>query len=407
MTQVVKRFRSYAVLVIFILLTLLLGVINGINFTMAAEDADRITQMLAEQQGIFERNENAAGSLPAQDGREFRMGPMGPSSPDVRSSVRYFTIAFSDDGGQSRTVAFQISAVTEEEAVEWARSLSKETAGWTKGTYRYRVWHGKGLTYVTVIDQGRELLPSYRILLISAIGEVLTLVISWFALLAIGRKIYAPLEEADRKQKNFMNSANRELRLPLTVMSGNVEMIERNGGPNENTRALRRQLERLYELTRKIDRIGLFRSEAPEGENVSLSEVLSKALEENKAAFEEKGLALETDIKPDVVLTADPGAMELISEELIRNALKFARGTVSFTLDGDKGKGRITLETANGTELPDGPADQIFDRFTTLANAAEDDTGMGLATVKEIVRAHGGRVTAAVKDGTFTLRIAL
>ena len=49
MDKAVKRFRTSAVLMILVLLTLLLGVINGINFTMAGEDADRITQMLAEE----------------------------------------------------------------------------------------------------------------------------------------------------------------------------------------------------------------------------------------------------------------------------------------------------------------------------------------------------------------------
>jgi len=67
----------------------------------------------------------------------------------------------------------------------------------------------------------------------------------------------------------------------------------------------------------------------------------------------------------------------------------------------------VILETQNDTDLPDGSVDQVFDRFTTLANASEEDLGMGLAYVKDIVKAHKGRVTAAVANGTFTLRIAL
>ena len=61
----------------------------------------------------------------------------------------------------------QISAVTEEEALSWARSLRGENKrGWTRGVYRYRVYKTNHITYVTVIDQSRELLPCFRILLI-------------------------------------------------------------------------------------------------------------------------------------------------------------------------------------------------------------------------------------------------
>ena len=95
----------------------------------------------------------------------------------------------------------------------------------------------------------------------------------------------------------------------------------------------------------------------------------------------------------------------MLAAELIRNALKDADSWVSFSLE--RTKDRVILETRNDTDLPDGPADQIFDRFTTLDNAAKEDSGMGLAYVKDIVKAHKGRAAASVAEGIFTLRIAL
>ena len=58
MNKAEKKFRLYAIAVVFILLTVLLAVINGTNFTMAAEDADEITRIISERQGSFERGEN-------------------------------------------------------------------------------------------------------------------------------------------------------------------------------------------------------------------------------------------------------------------------------------------------------------------------------------------------------------
>ena len=405
---------------------------------MAAGDADELTEMLANKNGAFEQSEFTPGEMqlrpefptqnenqnrpemPMQNGnqnrhemptqpdrsgeRDFRMGPMGPDSPEMNESLRYFTVAFSEDGEKAEMIAYRISAVTEEEAKEWASELLKQKTGWTKGTYRYRVYKDHGTTYVTVIDQGRELLPSFRILIISAIGEALALLIGWFVLLRIGKKIYAPLEEADRKQKNFIRNANKEFRLPLTVIDGNTELTERKYGPDEQTRSTHRQVAKMNELVDKLGKVGLFDEDKICPAAVPLSEFLSAALDREKEYFVSRGIALTSDITPGVKLDADPEAMSRLIDELVGNALKFALTKANFKLKNESGP--VLLEASNDTDLPDGPADQAFDRFTTLQNAKEGGAGLGLSYVKQAVKAHNGRVSAQVTDGIFTLRVS-
>lgn len=409
MNKAEKKFRSYSILVIFVLLTVLLTVINGVNFTMAADDADRVTQMLADRRGAFERPDGVSGETHLQpeppDENAFGMGPMGPYSPEMNDSLRYFTVAFSDKGKTVETVAFRISAVTESEASEWASGLLKQKTGWTRGTYRYRVYKDHGTTYVTVIDQGRELLPSFRILIISAIGEILVLVTGWFVLLRIGRKIYAPLEEADRKQKNFIANANREFRIPLTVIDGNTELAERRYGPDDQTRSTHRQVARMNELIDRLGSVGIFDEENMTREKVPLSEYLSAALEREAGNFREREIEVTTDIAPGITVTADPEGMSGMTDEIVANALRFALSKAEFTLKNENGV--VLFRERNDTDLPDGPADQAFDRFTKLRNAKEDGAGLGLAYVKQTVKAHNGRAEAAVADGTFTIRITI
>ena len=408
MNKAEKKFRLYAILVIFILLTLLLAVINGVNFTMAAEDADQLTQMLADRHGAFERRDGAPdesqfrAELPGNG--EFRMGPMGPGSPEMNESLRYFTVAFSEKGDRAETVSFHVSAVTEEEAVTWTSGLLKQKTGWTRGTYRYRVYKDHGTVFVTVIDQGRELLPSFRILIISAIGEVIALIAGWFLLLAIGRKIYAPLEEADRKQKLFIANANREFRIPLTVIDGNTELTERRYGPDDQTRSTHRQVAKMNELVDRLGSAGIFDGNTARV-GVPLSEYLSAAIDREAGQFAARGIEVTADISPGVTVTADPEAMNRLTAELVGNAVKFALTKASFTLRGEKGS--VLIEAANDAGLPDGPADQAFDRFTTLQNAKESDAGLGLSFVKETVRALNGRASASVSGGIFTVRIVL
>ncbi len=408
MNKAEKKFRFYALLVLFALLTVLLTVINGMNFIMAAGDADEITQRIADRQGSLEPEAPPSDGTPAQPGEtDFRMGPMGPDSPETNASLRYFTVSYSKKSETFETVAFHISAVTEEEARAWASSLLKEKTGWTRGTYRYRVYKKAGVTYVTVIDQGRELLPSFRILVISASGEALALLVGWLVLLGIGRRIYAPIEEADRKQKNFIRNAEREFRIPLTVIGGNTELAERKYGPDDQTRSTRRQLGKLNELVDELGTMGIFNEEDGAPAAVPVSELLSAELDREAEHFSLRGIRLTADVEPGVTLTADPEAIRRMIGELVSNALKFALTEAGFTLRNENGY--VLLETKNDARLPDGPADQIFDRFTVLENAKSGETGagLGLAYVKEIVRAQKGRVSASVSEGIFTLRITL
>ena len=408
MNKAQKRFRLYAILVIFVLLTVLLAIINGVNFTMAAEDADELTQTLADRQGSFDRGQAVPGGRVIKSKeRGFRMGPMGPDSPETDASLRYFTIAFSPEGQAVETVAYRVLVVTESEAQEWAASLLKEKTGWTRGTYRYRVYQRDKLTYVTVIDQGRELLASYRILIISAVGELLCLLIGWFALFRIGKRVYAPMEEADRKQRNFIRSANEQFRLPLTIIDGNTELMERKYGPDEETRSIRCQLNKLNELVDKLGAMGIFEDGDMHPAQVCVSEFLQAALDREKESFSTRGIELTANIAPDVQLSADPEAVKQMINELIGNALKFALSKASFELANENGY--VRLETRNDADLPDGPADQAFDRFTVLNNAdgQKAGAGLGLAYVKEVVKAHHGRVTAAVSGGVFTLCITI
>lgn len=411
MNKTEKKFIWYAVAAVFVLITVLLAVVNVVSFTMASEDADRVTELLAHQNGAFQPGSPASGETqrPFRPMEEpGRMGPMGPNSPELNATLRYFTFAFPAQGGEGagETVAFHLSAVTEAEAEAWAESLVKENTGWTRGTYRYRVYTEQGKTYVTVIDYGRELQSCYRILVISAVGDLICLALAILILHLVGRRLFAPLEEADRKQKQFLRSAQREFQLPLTVISADTELIERDRGPDDRTRSIHRQVKRMSGLVQTLRDLSVF-EETPEARGeVSLSELLHAELDRRAEGLTARGLRLEADIAPDVRLTADGEAMARLVGELLDNAERYALtwASVGLKREGE----RVALIVRNDAALPDGPCDQVFDRFTQLENARSGEgVGLGLAYAKDIVKAHAGRVSAQVAEGVFTLRVAL
>ncbi|MBO4423160.1 MAG: HAMP domain-containing histidine kinase [Clostridia bacterium] len=404
MSSVKNKFMIYAAVSLFIMLTVLLSVINVINFTMAANDADRITKTIASHKGLLLENvEPVPDEGPAD--RRGGFDGMGPDSPDMNPSVRYFTFRFKEDGTVER-ISFNLSALSEDEAKELAQSLLGKKRGWTNVIYRYRVYSRNGSKYVTVIDQSRELLPSYRILIISVIGEIVCMIISVVLLLIIGKYLFKPLEDADRKQKKFIKEAESDFKVPLTVIEANAELIEKENGANDYTKAIRRQVKKMTELTKQLRALAIVEESELDKSSCDLSDILSSSVDRRKAEFETRGVKLETSIEQGVRITADDTTVNKTISELIENALKFAKSKAKITLANENGSVKLTFE--NDTELQDSDLEQIFDRFTRLSNAeGKPGNGLGLSYVKDAVKANNGRMNAKVRDGVFTLTISL
>ena len=397
MSNIRKKFIFFAMISVFVLLTALLGVLNGINFTLAAEDADRVTQMLSEGHGQF-------AGLPPQPAKQ-PLRPRGTDSPELRASVRHFTVSFNKDG-DAKIVAFQMSAVTEEEAVRWAQSLKDEATGWTKTTYRYRVYKDGHKTFVTVIDQQRELISPYRILYSSIFGELAFLTVAFFILLVVSKRVLKPLEETDRKQERFLNEIRQDFRAPLNALNAGTEQLEKQHGADDVTRGMHREIRQMSALLDKMEaRTAVENSDGATAE-FDLSALCKKAAGAAAADLRTRSIAFSASIAPDVRVQGNKTQMQSVLEELFRNQLKFAVSTASLTLE--KAQDRILLCAENDTTLTDRSSDQIFDRFVRLENAdGIPGSGLGLAHVKDAVKSGNGRITAGVKDGVFSVRISL
>ena len=424
MKQVRRKFVLYAMLAVFVLLLTILAIINGTNFTMAAADADAITAMLAENEGKFNVapegfTPNAAppagsefpkdGAFPAQPFFRDGLGPMGPESPETGFSIRYFTVRFPKKGGEASVSAYQIAAVTEEEAIRWAETLKgegkKDITGWTRGTYRYRCYTKGDSVYVTVIDQGRELTPSYRILVISLIGMALGLLISFLFLSLISKKLFRPLEEADRKQRQFILEAEKDFKIPLTVIQADTELIEREHGPSDYTTSIHRQVNRMADLTKDLGNLAIFNQNAAVGSCV-LSEIFAQAIRDAQDALDGAGIRFTEQYQEGISLQANPELLKRIADELLENISKFALSEA--VIRTEKKEGRIIVTIENDCSLPDGSYDNVFDRFIRLPNAeGKAGAGLGLSFVKDAVHQIGGRASAKVEGGRFLLKLYL
>jgi len=401
------KFVAVAMLSITALLVVILGAINVVNFSLVTSDADKMLDMIVERNGQISAMQQTGEQPFARESEQFRpdgaiggRGPMGPDSPDTQQSTRFFTIAF-DAEGQARAVNYNLSAVSLDDAISWAAILSKKRSGWTNTTYRFRTYQVNGETFVTVIDQARELLPSYRVLWASLIGSAIGLAISLITLIFLAKKFVHPIVKSDLKQKTFIAEASREIKMPLTIVAIDKEAIKEQFGENDETKSIDRQVDKMFALSSRLDELVIFDEASPDKKSVDFSRLVERATGTFAEAFEKRNISVNKSIKPDIAYLCDEQIFEKMLYETFENAAAFAKTFVSVNLD--EAGGRITLTVANDADgLKEGDCDTVFERFYKTEKSVGQ--GLGLSIVKSIVIAHGGRVRAFVKNGVFTVK---
>lgn len=212
------------------------------------------------------------------------------------------------------------------------------------------------------------------------------------------------LAEAFASQREFIADASHELRTPITVIRGQLEVLAANNDPSaEDVRRAERVVRaEITRISRLVDDLLLLaqaeRADFLRVEAIDLPPFVTELWD---------GVSLTADRRfelsevPAAMLNADPDRLAQALRNLAGNA-------VAHTNDHD---GLVRLEVApvdreriRFSVLDDGPGipveerERVFHRFhrTDAARARQDGgTGLGLAIVRAIAEAHGGRVHAA------------
>ena len=142
---------------------------------------------------------------------------------------------------------------------------------------------------------------------------------------------------------------------------------------------------------------------------VELDRVVRRTAELLAPQFEAAEVELETHLAPAVV-DGDEQRLAQVTRNLLVNALKFtpAGGRVEVVVEVSDGTARFAVSDT-GTGIAADELPHVFERFWRGAGAhGTAGSGVGLAVVDELVRAHGGSVTAGSEVGrgsTFTVEL--
>jgi signal transduction histidine kinase len=203
------------------------------------------------------------------------------------------------------------------------------------------------------------------------------------------------LEAAFGSQRAFLNDVGHELRTPITIIRGHLELLDDD--PEERRRTVALVLDELDRMGRDVrDLLLLARAEQPDFLRIAPME-LAEFTDDTAARIRPLGDRAWT------VVTPRPALMLADADRLAQAVLNLAANAVRHTGPGDVIELGAAREGADvriwvrdegaGIALED--RERIFDRFARGGDRltrASEGSGLGLAIVQAISVAHGGRV---------------
>jgi two-component system, OmpR family, sensor kinase len=211
-----------------------------------------------------------------------------------------------------------------------------------------------------------------------------------------------------RAERRFVEDASHALRDPLTICRGHLELL--GNDPKEQRRAIALVMDELDRIARMVDDLELLaeaeRSDFLQPESIDVT-LFAHELVAKASVLAPRRWVL--DHTAGGTLQADRQRLTEAVMNLARNAAQHTRpdGTVAIGLSLNENEARISVRD-NGTGIALSDQARIFDRFTRGKDAKRRyrTNGLGLAVVKAIADAHGGRLEVESRLGqgsTFTI----
>jgi two-component system, OmpR family, sensor kinase len=218
------------------------------------------------------------------------------------------------------------------------------------------------------------------------------------------------LEVAFAAQRNFVNDASHELRTPITIIRGNLELLDI--GDTEDRRVaievIADELDRMHRMVE--DLLLLAKAQRPDFlryDRVELHELTSEVFHKATALAPRRWVLGNV---ADGELVGDRQRLTQALVQLAQNAVQHTQEGDRIALGSDLRDGEAHLWVADsGPGVDPDVAHRIFERFARAdAPGHHEGAGLGLAIVRAISEAHGGRVQvseSADTGATFTLTV--
>lgn len=223
----------------------------------------------------------------------------------------------------------------------------------------------------------------------------LILVGAVFVYRAVRRQI-----KLQQQQQNFMMAVTHELKTPIAVAKLNLETLQKHQLEVDRQRKMLQmtlsEINRLNGLTNNI----LVSSQLESGrykkarEELDFSTLVSSCLQDYKSRFPDR--IWIADIEPELDMAGDTLLLQILVNNLLENAEKYAPKDKPITCRLQRHKSRIRLEVIDeGPGIAGAEKKKVFEKFYRIGNESTrraKGTGLGLYLCQKIVSDHSGQI---------------
>ena len=228
---------------------------------------------------------------------------------------------------------------------------------------------------------------------------------------------YQKLAEQELARREFLTNVAHELRTPLMVASGYLQMMQKGAMEKEQLAtgvdAISRNVQQIVSLVNDILFLQEMELVLPEFQAVNMNDVAQTVVDEYTSKAEKQNVTLRFTPNPSLFpVSGDSKSLEHALMALVDNAIKFSPkgGDVNIQFD-QKDETVFVSVIDQGIGIEEKNMPRIFDRFYHLEKHGDDlfgGIGLGLAITRQVIEQHQGKLEVESTPGRgskFTLSL--
>ena len=205
-------------------------------------------------------------------------------------------------------------------------------------------------------------------------------------------EIATNIEDSIKRLKIFNSNVSHELKTPLTIMKGEIEVALMNNECNQELlKSLLSEINYINEITDKL--LFLTKKNALNKNNfedIDLEDIILEMFEKYS-----KKIKIDLNIKEDEhIIKGDKTLLKIALSNIIENSIKYKATELKITLKKEKNKIILVIKD-NGIGIPKEKLPFVFDEFYRVdesRNKKIKGFGLGLSIVKSIINLHNGDI---------------